>query len=271
MTIIKTALAGWKAIVDFDNRWQILFNRLFFRKHGALIYKKGKLNILIDHGSGDASGTRDCIVSDMYRRYIPMLRADRPLVVIDCGANGGGFPLMLLANGLQLKRLACVEMNPNTFARLRFNISRNVQAEQVVLNAALCSDGRTLALDLGSGGTSDSIYGRSGPEGQPETRHVVNGITLDDLIRRHLPDEKCIDVCKIDIEGAEHEIFASTTCSLASRVKLLIIEIHGSDSEAVARCARRIAALGFAPVESGQGGEGVYCFQNKGDVSACVA
>jgi hypothetical protein len=62
---------GLRAILAFDNWPAVLFARLFDRGTGFVVYRKRGFDILIDHGGGDENGTRSCIATDMYRRYLP--------------------------------------------------------------------------------------------------------------------------------------------------------------------------------------------------------
>jgi tRNA1(Val) A37 N6-methylase TrmN6 len=55
----------------------------------------------------------------MYREYLPFFTFSGPARVLDLGANGGGFPLMLRLAGIDLARVVSVEMDPMTFLRLQ--------------------------------------------------------------------------------------------------------------------------------------------------------
>src|SRR5262249_56684687 len=105
-----------------------------------------------DHSAEDECGTRLCIVSEMYRKYLPFLNLQGPINVLDLGSNGGGFPLMLLFEGLCVAKLVCVEMNPQTYTRALLNISRNFSCRYRVINAAVSGTATTFDLRLGRGG-----------------------------------------------------------------------------------------------------------------------
>jgi hypothetical protein len=148
---LTSKLNGFKEIWYFDNRWQLLINRLFFRRERINIYRLKGMNILVDHLAGDANGAREIIVSPMYRQFIPEMKLASPVNVLDIGANNGGFPLMLRANNIALKKVVSVEFNPNTFMRMRFNLERNAGCEFTGLNAAICGEARSLEVSLGEG------------------------------------------------------------------------------------------------------------------------
>jgi FkbM family methyltransferase len=148
-----------------------------------------------------------------------------PINVLDIGANNGGFSLMLKAQGLKVKKVVCVELNPNTFSRLRFNIERNLDCDLFCLNAAINGDGRDLTVRLETGSAGDSIY----RESSTGKLYEINGITFDGIYESCFPDE-VIDLCKIDVEGAEFEVFSGAQSNQIRNVKYLLIEIHHNDS-----------------------------------------
>src|SRR5262245_11139755 len=91
---------GLRDIWAFDNRWQLLWQRLLARGTGLTVYKMQGHELVVDHSAEDECGTRLCIVSEMYRKYLPFLNLQGPINVLDLGSNGGGFPLMLLFEGV---------------------------------------------------------------------------------------------------------------------------------------------------------------------------
>lgn len=221
-------ISGIKAVWGFDNRWQLVANRLLFPRAGSLVYKTGEVEFLVDHNAGDASGTRLCIVSDLYKRFLPLMKLPPRIRVFDLGANSGGFALMLLLNGRQFSQLLCVEMNPNTFRRLDFNIHQNISGDVRALNAAVCGARKTLQLSLGKGRTSDSIYQTA--DGGIDPVYTIKGYTFDELFQTHFAGQT-VDICKMDIEGAEYEIFASGTCTELRRCRYLIMELHDASPD----------------------------------------
>jgi FkbM family methyltransferase len=53
---------------------------------------------------------------------------------------------------------------------------------------------------------------------------AIPGITMDDLMRQF--DISRVDLLKVDIEGAEKEVFGSGTTSWLDRVSTIAIELH---------------------------------------------
>ena len=85
---------GLAELLYFDNWPLLILHRAFFRSNPLTVYRKNGRDFLIDYEGGDHFGTRACIATDMYRRYFSVL-PQKPLRVLDIGANGGGFSLSL--------------------------------------------------------------------------------------------------------------------------------------------------------------------------------
>ena len=196
--------------------------RFFARRQRLIVYRLQDVEFIVDHGAGDPSGTRAAIVSPMYRTLLPDAGLPRhtPLRVMDLGANGGGFSLLLLCSGYTIERVVAVEFNAATAIRLRFNLDRNLLAANEVLVAAITGDGRSINISLGDGNTGDSIYRPS----NGGTERSVNGTTFDEVAARLGPGR--IDLVKMDIEGAESEVLLGCSSTRLADVSALVVEIH---------------------------------------------
>jgi FkbM family methyltransferase len=249
----------------FDNGLFAALQRGPFRKENLVVYRKGPLTLLVDFAGGDASGTRSCLTSQMYSRFFALFDRTRPLAVLDLGANGGGFPLSLVLAGFTFSRLVCVEMNRHTCTRLRFNLDYNISGSVVTLNVAAAGRSGTIKIPATRGGTNESIDQASSSTSQELVEIPL--ITLDELIEGQFgpqPDTS-IDICKMDIERAEYEIFQSGTCSAIRRVRHLIIEIHPHPDASASGLIDRICSFGFRHVSGAatDGGASVHLFTNE--------
>ncbi|HEX8650326.1 MAG TPA: FkbM family methyltransferase [Pyrinomonadaceae bacterium] len=244
---IKSKVEGMKAIWRFDNRWELLLSRTLFRNDNLNIYRIKGMEILVDHGAGDPNGARHVLVSSMYQRFLSRMELNGSLNVLDLGANGGGFPLMLHVNKLRLGKLACVEFNPNTFSRLRFNIERNLKCEFTGINAAICGERRELQVQLGSGSTGDSIYQPSPEQSAAGSVYRIDGLTFDDIYNSTFQDE-VVDICKMDVEGAEYEVFASAHHECIKRCRYLIVEIHNVEDRRPEEVVSELKRQGFEEI-----------------------
>jgi FkbM family methyltransferase len=244
---VNTKLAGFRDIMAFDNWPMLLLERLIDRGAGMVVYQKNGLEILIDHRGGDEAGTRSCITSDMYRRYLPLFSLSKPSRVLDLGANGGGFPLMLKIAGIELGRVVCVEMNPLTYSRLLLNLTTNIGSSTIAINAAVCGmqPNSEVLLKSSRGGTGESIYTNQADFSMP---HVsVRTTTLQALYEQYFSGE-LLDICKIDIEGAEYDLFESSPDEIIRKIRYLVIEFH--DPLRTPAVIKKITDLGFVPVGS---------------------
>lgn len=245
---IATKIAGLRAVLVFDNWPMLVLGRIFDRRAGFVVYRKNGLEILVDHQGGDQTGTRQCIASDMYTRYLPEFKLSGRLRVMDLGANGGGFPLMLKIEGYELARVVCVEMNPLTYQRLQVNVTTNLRESTVALNAAVAGPGQTgeILLKPSRGGTSESMYANRAEAAGPHV--AVRPVTLKALYEQYF-DGEAIDICKVDIEGAEYEALESAE-DVLRWVRYLVIELH--DPAKSPALLEKLRGLGFVQIAGEQ-------------------
>lgn len=138
------------------------------------------------------------------------------VAVIDGGANIG-LSSLWFHDLLPGARIVAVEPEPTSFALLR----RNVDGipDITVLQAALWGERRTVGIsDRGQSSWSNRVFGDD--DGRPSVQ--VPTVVLDELVDDLDPE---FLVVKIDIEGAEAEVFAGE-CLWLRRVDVLIIELH---------------------------------------------
>lgn len=244
---ITTKLAGLRAVLVFDNWPMLILGRLFDRKAGFVIYRKNGLEILIDHQGGDQTGTRQCIASDMYRRYLPSFSLRGPIRVLDLGANGGGFPLMLKIEGFELERAVCVEMNPLTYQRLLVNVITNLGSSAIAINGAVsgAAQNAEILLKPSRGSTSESMYANRTDASLPHV--TVRTVTLQALYEQYFKGQ-LIDICKVDIEGAEYEALESSADEVLRRIRYLVIELH--DPAKTPALLKRMGMLGFEQISA---------------------
>ncbi len=250
---LKQSIHGLEEILVFDNWPMLLLGRLLDRQTGFVAYRKNGLDILVDHRGGDACGTRVCIATDMYRKYLPSLSLPDDPRVLDLGANGGGFALMLAIAGIKPSRVVCVEMNPLTYGRLQVNLATNFGPDAVAINAAVCGKPRgDILIKPTRGGTGDGI--RTLGAITTEAQIAVPTTTVTDIYDRYFAPG-IIDLCKIDIEGEEFEMFAALPDELACKIRHLIMEFHYFDDAAVRageHLLARLKSLGFREITKGR-------------------
>jgi len=260
---VLSKLKGLREIKKFDNRWEILLNRLLFPRTGIVTYRRGNIEVIVDHLGGDATGARMCLISDMYSRYTRDMIIPEKIKVLDIGANGGGFPLRLHLDGHTLEKLTCVEMNPNTFARLQLNLYRNLALTPCLINGAIYSAKTSLKLTLGRGSTGDSIAAKEKTEkGRQRTEREIQTLTFDDIYQTGFKNS-LVDICKMDVEGAEYDVFSHPGHESLKKCRYLLIEIHHRKGFNKDQVINKIKALEFKNITKNQSeNPEVYCFEN---------
>lgn len=158
--------------------------------------------------SSDISLVRDILLEKAYEWELP--RA--PRVIVDAGANIG-LASIYYANRYPEARIISVEPEPSNANLLRRNLS--YYPNSVALEAALWKANEPVSVvdpGLGDWGFR-TIPGSAG----------VQGITLDRLMDQCSIEH--IDLLKVDIEGAEKEVFGDPS-QWIDRVGAIVIEPH---------------------------------------------
>ncbi len=272
----STLLRDFRAIWYFDNRFALLLDKTFLqRSSGNLsIYRKRGMEIIMDKAAGDQSGARYAITSQMYRQYLPFIlqkAANKPIVVLDLGANVGGFSLLIALEKISLQRLVAVELNPNTYLRLRLNLERNMPLTSDNLhciNAGVCGSERVIELTLGQGGMDDNIFGTTTSLIHGGQHYKIAGQTFDSIYERYCVTENglplVVDICKMDIEGAEYEIILGNYATHLKRCRFLLMEIHPHSEYSEKELIQQLQNLGFQELRPNTNSisENVFLFHN---------
>ena len=165
---------------------------------------------------------------------------DTRSVIVDLGANVGEFA------GEMTQKFDCRCLAVEALPDLCSVIPRTKSLE--VFNVAISDVDGPVTLHLSDNRECNSMdlsiateYGYRGPL-------TCDGMTLETFLRRQGLDE--VDLLKVDIEGAEARMFASTSDATLKRLKQVSIEFHdfipGSISgDEVQRIFARMARLGF--------------------------
>ncbi len=163
----------------------------------------------------DCSTLKEIVVSGVYEGLIRHLGECRN--IIDLGANIG-VATLYFAEKFPEARILSVEPESSNFAMLSRNVGKLVsQGRCVPLWAAVWNEDSHLDLLNPGGGHCTFIFGeKSGGE--------VLGLSMASILERS--GFETVDLLKIDIEGAEVELFGGHLDWLP-RVRALAIEFHG--------------------------------------------
>jgi FkbM family methyltransferase len=148
------------------------------------------------------------------------------MYVIDAGANIGLTSIYILSRNAEA-RLIAVEPDSENYAVARHNLSPYLDRCDLV-HAALWPNETTLGVQRGvfrDGGhwatqtTSDCH----------DCEETVTGCTVRTLLRRF--GFPCIDLFKIDIEGAELHLFRDGDTSFLENTKCCVVECHDRECQ----------------------------------------
>jgi FkbM family methyltransferase len=166
-----------------------------------------------------------------------------PQFIVDAGANVG-LASIYFANKYADATIIALEPELDNFAILVRNTRDYPRI--VPMRAALWSRCETLSLDnqRESWSCRVSAFNKSGGG-------TADGITMAELLRHY--GRSSIDILKMDIEGAEREIFSSECRSWLSRTRLLIIELHDHINPGCSQALdAAISDLRFSRTEQGE-------------------
>ncbi|HUO04952.1 MAG TPA: FkbM family methyltransferase [Candidatus Binataceae bacterium] len=200
--------------------------------------------LVIRQGISDVRVFRQVFVARDYDLQLP---ADRTAIktIIDGGANAG-YSTAFFATEFPNARVIAIEPEASNFAALTANTRAYPNVSRV--NAAIWGNSGVvkIANPDAEKWSMQVVPAESGPA-------AIKAMTIDEILKES--GQTRIDLLKLDVEGAEREIF-SGECAWLDRVGFIAIEIHDrmkpDCSEAVYTATRR---HGFERI--GQRGENV--------------
>lgn len=162
----------------------------------------------------------------------------QPLTILDLGANVG-FATLFFSCRYPSARIASVEADPRTFARLVRNVSAHPRV--ATLNRAISGSEGPLAFYSSAESIASSLTRRSSEDVSIE----VGSMTVAGVMN-HFGMER-VGLLKMDIEGAEFDALAAAPLD---RVDELIVEVHydlGQGDERLVRTLLSGFDLTFKP------------------------
>jgi FkbM family methyltransferase len=179
-----------------------------------------RAKIALREVGSDVTTLEEVVYQEVYgsvTRHIPDLRT-----VIDLGANIG-LATLCFAESCAACRIFAVEPHPDTYRVLERNVRRLTRSGRcTTLRAAVWKAHRTLygvPRRQSERFSSFAVAEGSPTGGEPE----VEGYTMPELLER--AGFQRVDLLKVDIEGAEIELFKGELDWLA-RVRSIAIEFH---------------------------------------------
>ncbi|HEY2908823.1 MAG TPA: FkbM family methyltransferase [Gemmataceae bacterium] len=149
--------------------------------------------------------------------------------IVDCGANIGCSTYYLLHHYPKARALV-VEPDASNMAVCRRNLAP-FGDRVIYIGAGIWSAAGSLVIDRGKG-AEWAIQVRLA---QPSERADIPAVTIADVMA--LANFPRIDVLKIDIEGAEAEVFGESSSKWLPAVRNMAIELHGNECEGIVEAA----------------------------------
>jgi FkbM family methyltransferase len=180
---------------------------------------------------------------------LSLIRWEKVKSVVDCGANIGAFSLW--ASQRSSCQILAVEPNPRTCMLLEQNVSP-LAGRVSLLRAAVAGSRGTRTLYGMAETSATSFFGNSDIVGGA---FEVRAVTLRDVLAaaRSLP----VDVLKIDIEGAEREVFDTVDVRDFDAVRVAIIECHDLSDDEVDRITSKLIAAEMCVASEHRHGTGM--------------
>jgi FkbM family methyltransferase len=192
------------------------FSKLSGRKP---IFKKNfpglKYPFYIRIGTTDASVCKQCLIEQQYGFPLRI----KPKVIVDAGANIGA-STVFFASKYPNSIIFALEPEKSNFILLERNVSFYSQIKPI--KAALWKENRQICLiDPGEGHHGFQSTEKVGQNSQSD--RFIQALTLDALMTRMGLDS--VDLLKIDIEGAEKEVFEGSA-KWIDKVAVIMVELH---------------------------------------------
>lgn len=181
-------------------------------------------------GTMDADIVRE-MQKDPYHSWSLVKEGD---FVVDCGANIGAFSYLLLQHQSDV-RIICIEPVPSNVSCLKQNLQGYRQCR--VVEAALMGRSGTIEMyDFGP--DASACHSVIAMDVKGRAAISVPAVTLDDIMRSERRER--IDFLKLDVQGAEYDIFHEIPTETVAKVRHLAMELH----ESIAKTGQ---VLGYVP------------------------
>lgn len=171
--------------------------------------------IEIRTGTTDVGSFQDFLTT---RFYLPPWELPDDCVIIDLGGNIGTAAADYSAT-FPDARILSIEMDGENAKMARANTSKFNDRVNVI-HAAIWHENGTVKYDgIGEDGFHIGV--------DSESPHSVRAITMKDLLDQEGIEK--VDFLKIDIEGAEEQLFSKGSLDWLTQVESLGCEIHGTE------------------------------------------
>jgi FkbM family methyltransferase len=188
--------------------------------------KKRAIHLFLRAKSSDAAVFCQVFIDQEYAPIVELIKSTQAVNVshiVDAGANVGLASLYFLTCFPDANVLA-VEPDRGNHGALCRNFLLNKVDETSALHAALWKNNQPVRIERSFRDQREWSLRVSETGEHQAGSSMVNALTPDDLLQMHTP----IDLLKIDIEGAEAEVFSDAQRAVVflRNVRFVAIEIH---------------------------------------------
>lgn len=182
--------------------------------------------VVLREVSSDLYTFGDVFEQQVYRTVLKHL--PECSTIVDLGANIG-LSSLYLASAYPSARIFAIEPNQENFELLKVNLRNLIKQERCVpMQAAVWSARKALTVDPRWLPDAFNGFRLSEQPSPPDASGQVQGITIEEILVSS--QFKRVDLLKVDVEGAEVELFRNDLGWLG-RVRAIAIEFHGQSRE----------------------------------------
>jgi FkbM family methyltransferase len=207
----------------FKNPFTFYFDKLHLYGRDSLISirLRNGLRYKVHSGNTEVSIFPEVFFTDVYQRFFSAIGPSSN--ILDIGANIGVVSVAA-ARGLKDGKVHAFEINPAVIPLLVQNIELNGITDKITVHPvgiAGKTESRELYFEPYHWGGARIVGGSVAAQGQPTT---VQCIKFSEIFALTGFDK--IDLIKMDIEGAEREVFASMTADDFNKIGAMLLEYH---------------------------------------------
>lgn len=189
-------------------------------------HESRELKALVRKEASDAAVFYQVFGMGEYQNMVDLIKSFPGVTiksVVDAGANVGFTSIFLLANFPEAS-LVAIEPDDQNYQMLEQNLKLNVYNQHVLLKKALWKNADSVTIQ--NSFRDHREWSRQVVDTPEPSVNKLEGIPLRDLFT--VAGTQQIDILKIDIEGAEKEVFSNMQDSIEvlKNVKFLVIELH---------------------------------------------
>jgi len=164
--------------------------------------------------------------------------------VIDLGGNMGFFTCQASAADTDVRVIAVEPLAPYAEV-LRKNVATNGFTNALVLSGAICGEpGQTIPMEVWYTPTGELKTGAIQDNAAKVETMNATGLTLSEVFEKGNV-EHC-DLMKVDIEGAEFELFEKIPSRLWNKIYRVVMEVHKDGGRSEKELVQILEKNGFS-------------------------